>query len=172
MPGHLQDPSSQWDGRYFDPHQSTERWAELQGPWVPFGPFDQAIDYFQDGSFWIIRAPGHMPGNLCAAARVHGGHWIVLGSDCCHSREIYKGIHDFGYFALPDGRAACLHADVQAARDTIERITIMETVHGAHIAFAHDASWMVAAEDPVLMSLLGERLQAAARERIPFGEVA
>lgn len=85
-PGHMADPSLQWDGRFFDPERATERWSELQGPWVPFGPFESALDYFGDGSFWVIRAPGHMAGNLCAAARIKGGEWVLLGSDCCHSR--------------------------------------------------------------------------------------
>jgi glyoxylase-like metal-dependent hydrolase (beta-lactamase superfamily II) len=85
-PGHLADPNVQWDGRYFDPERATERWKELDGPWTPFGPFEKAMDYFGDGSFWVIQAPGHMAGNLCAAAKVDGGHWILLGSDCCHSR--------------------------------------------------------------------------------------
>jgi len=80
------DPSLQWDGRFFDPKRATERWSELQGPWVPFGPFEKALDYFGDASFWIMQAPGHMAGNLCAAARIVGGDWVLLGSDCCHSR--------------------------------------------------------------------------------------
>ena len=85
-PGHMADPNIQWDGRFFDPERATERWEELHGPWVPFGPFDKALDYFGDGSFWIMQAPGHMAGNLCAAARLQDGQWVLLGSDCCHSR--------------------------------------------------------------------------------------
>ncbi|RYF38330.1 MAG: hypothetical protein EOO38_24930 [Cytophagaceae bacterium] len=85
-PGHLQDPNLQWDGRYFDPDCATERWEELPGPWQQFGPFDQAMDFFGDGSFWVIQAPGHMPGNLLAMAKLRTGHWVCLGSDCCHSR--------------------------------------------------------------------------------------
>lgn len=76
----------QWDGRFFDPERATERCEELKGPWEPFGPFERALDYFGDGSFWIMQAPGHMAGNMCAAARLRGGEWVLLGSDCCHSR--------------------------------------------------------------------------------------
>jgi glyoxylase-like metal-dependent hydrolase (beta-lactamase superfamily II) len=95
-PGHLTDPSSPWDGRYFDPKPEnvTEKWETLSGPWVPFGPFEQAMDFFGDGSFWVVSAPGHMPGNLCAVSRagVEGkeGEWVVLGSDCCHSRYVHS----------------------------------------------------------------------------------
>ncbi|RII07489.1 hypothetical protein CUC08_Gglean008457 [Alternaria sp. MG1] len=78
----MKDPSLQWDGRFFDPEHSTEKWDELQGEWRPFGPFERALDYFGDGSFWVLDAPGHMPGNMAAAARLQGGEWVMLGSDC------------------------------------------------------------------------------------------
>jgi glyoxylase-like metal-dependent hydrolase (beta-lactamase superfamily II) len=89
-PGHLVDSSSQWDGRFFDPQHKSEVWEELKGPWQTFGPFDKAMDFFGDKSFWIIQAQGHMPGNLCAAVKVQGGEWVVLGSDCCHSRYVFN----------------------------------------------------------------------------------
>lgn len=91
-PGYLAsgepDPEVEWDGRYFGkPEHVTERWAELQGDWVPFASFKRALDFFGDGTFWIIDAPGHMPGNLCAAAKLQeSGQWVILGSDCCHSQ--------------------------------------------------------------------------------------
>lgn len=81
-PGHWKDASLQWDGRFFDPDHATEDWEELQGPWKPFGTFERALDYFGDGSFWVLDAPGHMPGNMAAAARLQDGAWVVLGSDC------------------------------------------------------------------------------------------
>jgi glyoxylase-like metal-dependent hydrolase (beta-lactamase superfamily II) len=67
-------------------------WEELHGPWQMFGPFTKAMDYFGDGSFWIIQAPGHMPGNLCAVVKLEDGEWILLGSDCCHSRYVFRNI--------------------------------------------------------------------------------
>ncbi|KAG9381998.1 hypothetical protein A1F94_007652 [Pyrenophora tritici-repentis] len=81
-PGHMKDANSQWDGRFFDPEDSTEDWDELQGHWKPFGSFEKALDYFGDGSFWVLDAPGHMAGNLAAAARLQCGEWVLLGSDC------------------------------------------------------------------------------------------
>lgn len=89
-PGHIEDPASIFDGRIFDPMKATDRATELTGPWVQFGPFDKAMDFFETGSLWIIRAPGHMPGNLAAAVRVSAADWVLLGSDGCHSRQVNR----------------------------------------------------------------------------------
>jgi glyoxylase-like metal-dependent hydrolase (beta-lactamase superfamily II) len=87
-PGHFADPENvQWDGRFFHPLRKTQVAEDLKGPWSPLGPFEKALDFFGTGSFWIIQAPGHMEGNLCAAVRKGNDEWIILGSDCCHSRE-------------------------------------------------------------------------------------
>jgi hypothetical protein len=42
----MKDPNLQWDGRFFDPEHSTERWDELKVDWKGFGPFERALDYF------------------------------------------------------------------------------------------------------------------------------
>ncbi|KAL3485854.1 beta-lactamase-like protein [Aspergillus germanicus] len=165
-PGHLANPSSPWDGRYFDPNRATERWETLKGPWVPFGPFDRAMDFFGDGSFWVIQAPGHMPGNLCACARVETGEWVLLGSDCCHSRAILDGSKDFGTFQMPDGSTFCLHTDVSAARDTLARMRILEKELGVHIALAHDATWMLEESNPVLLSLVDDKFRQDIRDSL------
>jgi glyoxylase-like metal-dependent hydrolase (beta-lactamase superfamily II) len=136
------------------------------------------MDFFGDGSFWIIQAPGHMPGNLCACARLKNGEWVMLASDCCHSRcvrfritldlvpdntdmpqnrDILDGKKDFGQFLMPDGKMVCLHTDIAAAKDTLSRVRVMEKELDVHIALAHDYEWMKKKTDSVLMSLLDER---------------
>lgn len=158
---------------------------------MPFGPFDRAMDLFGDASFWIIQAPGHMPGNLCACAKLAMGEWVVLGSDCCHSRynnpssaitvfterqsnidrALLDGAKEFGTFKLPDGSMFCLHSDVSAAKDTLARMRGMESL-GAHIALAHDTTWMEKENDPVLLSLLDAEflrdMRVALRQQAPF----
>lgn len=162
------DPDVQWDGQFFDPERAQERWKEFCGPWRPFGPFEYALDFFGDGSFWVIQAPGHMPGNLCAAARLRNGEWVLLGGDCCHSRELLDGVHEIAHFHSPGIGTMALHADVPVARDTISCIRTLEKEYGFHIALAHDASWMKDGRDLVLMSLLDGHMARAARERIPL----
>ena len=77
---------SEWPASLFDVEKRTEKVETLKGNWVPFGTFDKALDYFGDGSMWIIQAPGHMPGNLICAVKIKEGDWVILGSDCAHSR--------------------------------------------------------------------------------------
>ncbi|KAF9034722.1 hypothetical protein BDZ89DRAFT_1062444 [Hymenopellis radicata] len=43
-----------------------------------------ALDYFGDGSFYILDTPGHCPGHVSALARVTPASFTFLGGDCCH----------------------------------------------------------------------------------------
>ncbi len=89
-PGQFHDEpysaGGKWDANFFHPENATEKCEELRGDWQEFGPFEKALDFIGDGSLWIIQAPGHMAGNLAAAARLTNGEWVVLASDCCHSK--------------------------------------------------------------------------------------
>ena len=64
-----------------------------------------------------------------------------------------------------------LHTNLAAAKETIAKIRILEANYGAHIALAHDASWLKKGTDEVLMSLLDDKMTRAAREKIPYNEV-
>ncbi|KAL0564149.1 hypothetical protein V5O48_017902 [Marasmius crinis-equi] len=45
---------------------------------------NSAIDFFNDGSFYIIDMPGHCPGHIVALARVKPDSFLLLGGDTCH----------------------------------------------------------------------------------------
>ncbi|KAK6376291.1 hypothetical protein LTS17_006886 [Exophiala oligosperma] len=170
------DPSvgHKFDPRFFDRKVSTEKWSELKGPWVPFGPFEKAMDFFGNGSLWVIQAPGHMQGNLCAAARLADGEWVVLGSDCAHTKPLLDGKYDIAEMTRPDGSKWSLHEDVCAAKDTIAKIRSMEVEYGCRVALAHDASWMLQNNekdrDPVLFGLLGDDFDEHVRGRVARDE--
>lgn len=139
----------------------------------------------------IIDAPGHMPGNLAAAARLNSNEnapsWIVLASDCCHSRyllygpllmnyayrscfrELLNGHANFAYFDIPGGKA-CLHDDVDAAKDTLRRLQEAEEGHGMHIAMAHDVEWLRQGSDEVLMSILPTEYREHFLQAVRAGE--
>jgi glyoxylase-like metal-dependent hydrolase (beta-lactamase superfamily II) len=99
----------------------TDKWGKL-------GTFEKALDFFGDGSFYLIDTPGHLAGNISALcrARTQKGEtrWILLAGDCFHSHH-FVGLPDtpFGTISLvPSG---CIHVDPETARDTIRRISAL-----------------------------------------------
>ncbi|KAJ7168333.1 hypothetical protein C8R43DRAFT_1060645 [Mycena crocata] len=42
------------------------------------------LDYFGDGSFYLLNTPGHLTGHITALARVTPSSFVVLGGDTCH----------------------------------------------------------------------------------------
>lgn len=63
---------------------------------VRIGRFD-AFDYFGDGAFYLLDAPGHAVGHLAALARVTaagggGGEdsFVFLGADACHHPGVLR----------------------------------------------------------------------------------
>ncbi|KAH8704020.1 hypothetical protein BGW36DRAFT_355400 [Talaromyces proteolyticus] len=89
------EADSTFDGRIWHTEKAELPIEEVSSPstepekWQPLGPFKNAYDFFGDGSFWLIDAPGHCPGNLAALARVKRKDgkvkWAFLGGDCFHS---------------------------------------------------------------------------------------
>ncbi|KAI9648457.1 hypothetical protein NHQ30_003091 [Ciborinia camelliae] len=55
------------------------------------GPFD-AFDYFSDGSFYLLDAPGHSPGHICALARTTADPptFVFMGADACHHPGVLR----------------------------------------------------------------------------------
>ncbi|RAK90825.1 metallo-beta-lactamase superfamily protein [Aspergillus costaricaensis CBS 115574] len=82
-PGYPEKPdapvrSSDWRGRSlremdFDQHPGK----------VTIGRF-KAIDWFGDGSFYLLHTPGHTPEHMCGLARVQSDSFILMGADCAH----------------------------------------------------------------------------------------
>ncbi|MDX2012527.1 MAG: MBL fold metallo-hydrolase [Myxococcaceae bacterium] len=52
---------------------------------VRVGEVERAIDFFGDGSLWVIAAPGHTPGSLAFLARTAQGP-VLFAGDTCHTR--------------------------------------------------------------------------------------
>lgn len=44
----------------------------------------QAIDYFGDGSLYILNVPGHLAGHIAALARVTPTTFVLCAGDTCH----------------------------------------------------------------------------------------
>jgi len=72
---------------------------------------------------------------------------------------------------MPGVGNMCLQADLEAARDTLQRIKLAEQDLGIHVALAHDAEWMKQGGNATLMGLLTDRMKAQANNEITRGEV-
>lgn len=94
----------------------------------------------------------------------------ISGSGC-HSRDLLDGRREIAFFPGPSSELVSLHSNVESAKETIAKLRALEADYGAHIALAHDASWLTAGTDQVLMSLLDTRMKAAATEKIPHDEI-
>ena len=78
---------------------------------APFGPYDRAIDFLGDGSFYLVDSPGDLAGRLGAVARIAPNSFVFLAGGARHNRLCY----DPGE-RLISGR---VHQDVDAARKTV-----------------------------------------------------
>ncbi|KAH0830966.1 hypothetical protein FOPE_02139 [Fonsecaea pedrosoi] len=66
----------------------------------------KAYDYFHDGSFYLLDAPGHTQGHLCALARTTlgtgeggGDTFVMLAGDSVHHGALFRPSK---YYPLPD----------------------------------------------------------------------
>ena len=58
---------------------------------LKIGEFD-AFDYFGDGSFYLLDAPGHAPGHMCGLARTTADppSFVFMGADACHNAGVLR----------------------------------------------------------------------------------
>lgn len=81
---------------------------------APFASFERAVDFYGDGSFYLLDAPGHMPGHLAGAARIGANTFTLLAGDLCHGRQCY----------CPGARimSAKMHEEGETARETLGKL--------------------------------------------------
>ena len=107
----------------------------------------------------------------------HPNLLVVLSSKeiffnrCVNPRALLDGKQEIATWALPNGCMTSLQADIDAAKDTMSRIRLIETKLGAHIALAHDTDWIVEGNNSVLMSLLDQEMKESAKSKILAGEI-
>ncbi|KAI0674752.1 Metallo-hydrolase/oxidoreductase [Trametes maxima] len=108
--------------------------------WPPIGPFQHALDFYGDGSLYIIDAgSGHCPGHLNVLARTSpDGGWIYLAGDSAHHWALLTGE---GRIAKHE-RYGCAHIDVAASEGHIARIrALMKENPRVRVLLAHDEPW-------------------------------
>ncbi|KAF8857443.1 Metallo-hydrolase/oxidoreductase [Acephala macrosclerotiorum] len=109
-------------------------------PWTPHLHLPRVIDLFQDGTLYIVDAPGHLPGHINLLARTGLNESVYLAGDACHDRRILRKEKTIGTWPDAEGYTCCIHAHREKAEETIERIRELER-QGVEVIFAHDIEW-------------------------------
>jgi glyoxylase-like metal-dependent hydrolase (beta-lactamase superfamily II) len=148
------------DGGYQEPRHTLappETWALLPAAaagwgWRPLGGFPAALDFFGDGSVYVVDSPGHLYGHVNVLARVGPKRYVYLGGDCCHDPRILRG--EKGIATYDDGRdgTRSVHVHTGVARQTLDRIAEFvrqkrledgqdEGEVEVEVVVAHDGEW-------------------------------
>lgn len=112
--------------------------------WNELYPFENVIDLFDDGSFYIVDSPGHLLGHINVLVRVSSDRWIYLAGDACHHSRILNGETEMAEWE-ENGQHVCIHADKRLASNTLSRIQKLKTDGfrggSVEVVLAHDAQW-------------------------------
>ncbi|KAF1848889.1 Metallo-hydrolase/oxidoreductase [Cucurbitaria berberidis CBS 394.84] len=124
--------------------QTSHTWSSLAG-------FPAAVDFYGDGSVYIIDAPGHLVGHVNLLARIDPNKWVYLGGDCCHDPRILSGEKGIAMYDDGKGGLRSVHADTDQAAGTVKRIARLlkegnvREEGGAEVevevVVAHDRGW-------------------------------
>ncbi|KAH7118346.1 beta-lactamase-like protein [Dactylonectria macrodidyma] len=144
-------PPPEEDGIYLEP-QTQQLVGHFTKPWQQKGHFEAVMDVFNDGSVYIVSAPGHLDGHINLLCRLEDGSHVYLAGDACHDERILTGEKDIATWVDQEyaGAICCIHKDkavaektIAAIRDTVEDPGDLRSVE---VIFAHDAGWAKQAE--------------------------
>ena len=110
---------------------------------VSIAHFPHALDFFSDGSLYIIDSPGHLSGHVNVLARTsEDGSWIYLGGDTCHDVRLLTGQRQMFFKADASGKViSCMHVDKDKAQEHINRVGNLMKLKEVHVLVAHDWEW-------------------------------
>jgi glyoxylase-like metal-dependent hydrolase (beta-lactamase superfamily II) len=118
--------------------------------WRPIFLFPSAMDVFNDGSLYILNAPGHLPGHLnllCRTSR-NPTKYVLLGADSCHDKRLLTGEKDVAEWCDPEMPSVtrCIHIDKEVARQTLRGIRdaehgVVEYLGCVEVVISHDPVW-------------------------------
>ncbi|KAL0068430.1 hypothetical protein AAF712_004508 [Marasmius tenuissimus] len=110
--------------------------------WESLGPFPRALDYYGDGSLYIIDAAGHLPGHINVIVRTsNDGGWLLLGGDSAHHWRLVTGESRIADVDLTGRPGGCAHVDKKAAEKNLERMRAFMQLPRTRILLAHDEPW-------------------------------
>jgi glyoxylase-like metal-dependent hydrolase (beta-lactamase superfamily II) len=124
---------------------------QTEHSWSPLASFPATVDFYGDGSVYIIDAPGHLFGHVNILARIGPKKWVYLGGDCCHDPRILIGEKGIALYDDGKGGLRSVHADTEMAAQTVRRIArflkegnLKEEGDGeveVEVVVAHDGTW-------------------------------
>lgn len=128
---------------------STAAQKQTEHTWKPFAGFPATVDFFGDGSVYIVDSPGHLFGHVNLLARIASRKWVYLGGDCCHDPRILTGERDVAMYDDGHGGLRSVHVDTEQAKETLRRIgPLLKTPTPAldghnevEVIVAHDKIW-------------------------------
>ncbi|KAJ8518995.1 hypothetical protein ONZ45_g3979 [Pleurotus djamor] len=137
VPGYPTDPNSAYPDQLL-PADRTEWLAPDK--WPSIGPFPHALDFYGDGSVYIVDAPGHLQGHQNLLVRTSpDGAWILLVGDSAHNWRLITG--DAKIVMHSGWTYGCVHFDPEQADAHVERIRRMMEIPRVRVMLAHDEPW-------------------------------
>lgn len=120
--------------------------AAASWSWEEIAEFPNTLDFFGDGSLYVIDTPGHIYGHVNLLARLSENRWIYLAADCCHDRRLVTGTKNFGLYDDGCGGQRSIHVDTEEARGSLDRVVAFvrrqaSRGHRVEIVLAHDPVW-------------------------------
>ena len=136
-PGYPQDPSGYFSSDVYP--EGRTRFLD-NSDWEPIGPFPRALDFYGDGSLYIIDSPGHLPGHINVLARTSSdGAWIYLAGDSAHHKNLLTG--ESGIAVCHSDPAECMHENKEQAEEHLVRIRTLRALPHVRVILAHDEEW-------------------------------
>lgn len=121
----------------------------------------RALDWFRDGSFYFLDAPGHTVGHICALARTTSsdsdkdGSFLFMGGDVAHHSgehrpspchllpETYSVLQAGPQLSRSSPFYHCASAhDMQDAEQCLQKLMDLESDERVWVVTAHDGSLM------------------------------
>jgi glyoxylase-like metal-dependent hydrolase (beta-lactamase superfamily II) len=115
--------------------------------WMNLGCFPHAFDVFNDGSAYLIDAPGHSAGHqmMLVRVKINGDddtastedNFVLLAGDCFHHPALLK---DPKRTARPPYAKSGMHLEPEVAIETMERTKMFSEKDNVFVLGAHDFS--------------------------------
>ncbi|KAG6828189.1 hypothetical protein H0H92_008848 [Tricholoma furcatifolium] len=110
--------------------------------WQPLGPFPRALDFYGDGSLYIIDAAGHLPGHINVLARTSAdGSWIYLAGDSAHHWDLVTGKGEIAVHEGQEGFFRCAYHDKAKTEQHLARMRELLAMPRVQVLLAHDIPW-------------------------------